>query len=200
MSFKAIIFDWGGVVTDDSGSDFYPEILHKYGATAEQVDRSLWLFRPFTKGEINEQEFWVRVAEETGLNLPSAINGTFANWPGIRANDSILSFVAELKDAGYVTAVLSNVIKPTYDQIKMNGSYDIFDYVFASCLTGQAKPEPEIYINALKKMDIEAGECIFIDDQERCLVPAEELGMTTILGVSAEQIIKDIKSKLDING
>jgi putative hydrolase of the HAD superfamily len=200
MSFKAVIFDWGGVVTDDSGSDFYPQILRRYGATSEQVDRSLWLFRPFNKGEMSEKEFWKRVAVEAELDLPDTINGTFASWPGVRANESILSFVASLKDAGYITAVLSNVIRPTYDQIKSNGGYGVFDYVFASCLTGYAKPDPEMYTYALKEMNIEANQCLFIDDQERCLAPAAELGMTTILGASGEQIIKDTKAKLGING
>lgn len=197
MSYKAVIFDWGGVVTDDPGNSFFSDVLSTYGATDEQIKNSLRFFQPFSRGEISEREFWNLVGDASSLDLPETINGTFAHWSGIAPNERVLEYVSELKEIGYVTAILSNVIEPTYLQIKRSGGYDAFDYVIASCIVGHIKPEPEIYEMLLKKINFRPEECIFIDDQERCLAPARVLGMETILGESAEQIINEINLKIN---
>ncbi len=43
-----------------------------------------------------------------------------------------------------------------------------------------AKPDPEAYRRALEILDAEGKECLIVDDRIRNLVPAKELGMTTV--------------------
>lgn len=92
----------------------------------------------------------------------------------------MLSLIKELKCNDFKVAVLSNVIKPTYDIVNEAGYYDLFDEVIASCKVGYAKPEEEIYKIALDRLSVDAEESIFVDDKQRCLGPAKNLGFQTV--------------------
>ena len=54
------------------------------------------------------------------------------------------------------------------------------------------KPEPEIYSLAVNKLEIKPEECIFVDDKEENLVPANKMGMKTVLAKNPKQIIKEV--------
>jgi putative hydrolase of the HAD superfamily len=44
-----------------------------------------------------------------------------------------------------------------------------------------AKPDPAAYQRALEILGVEGDECLIVDDRDRNLTPAKELGMTTVL-------------------
>ena len=54
----------------------------------------------------------------------------------------------------------------------------IFDIV---AMDYMAKPHPQTYIKVLEKLNAEAERCLYIDDIEKNLIPAKELGMKTVL-------------------
>ena len=62
--------------------------------------------------------------------------------------------------------------------------WSLFDPIVTSYGEGVAKPDPEIYQRLLQKLDVPAEQCLFIDDIERNLLPAQQLGMKTILFTS----------------
>ena len=51
---------------------------------------------------------------------------------------------------------------------------------------GCRKPSREIYSCALQKTGAEAGNCVFVDDRDRNLIPARALGMHAIRFVRDE--------------
>jgi putative hydrolase of the HAD superfamily len=61
-----------------------------------------------------------------------------------------------------------------------------------SCEVGFVKPQKEFYELAVKDLVVLPGECIFIDDDENNLLPAEKLGMKTVLAKKPEQIVEDV--------
>jgi putative hydrolase of the HAD superfamily len=55
-----------------------------------------------------------------------------------------------------------------------------------SALVGVRKPDPAFYLLCLEAAGVPAAEVVFLDDQERNLVPARELGMhTELVGTDA---------------
>ena len=55
-----------------------------------------------------------------------------------------------------------------------------FDVVVESSKVGYRKPEPRFYEIACELLDVQAGECVFLDDLGINLKPARQLGMATI--------------------
>jgi putative hydrolase of the HAD superfamily len=66
-------------------------------------------------------------------------------------------------------------------RVQKFGLHEIFLAFFTSCYLGQAKPDEEIYLNALGIAGCERHEAIFIDDRPLNVEPAEALGLNAIL-------------------
>ena len=57
----------------------------------------------------------------------------------------------------------------------------LFDVVIDSSEVGARKPEPKIYEITREKLDVEAGEILFVDDIGQNLKAAHRLGWQTLL-------------------
>lgn len=194
---KTLFFDWGGVVADDPGDDFLAKLLADIGASPAQIQEILQRYmKQFMRGEITEQEYWEALRAGYGFTIDESIAGEFEKWTGLQANEAVLALVDEARARGWKTAILSNVIEPTYNVLQNAGFYDRFDITVLSCKEGVAKPEREIYEIALHKAGATAEESVFIDDKQQNLDPADAMGFRTLLAKSPEQIIRDIKSLL----
>lgn len=194
---KTIFFDWGGVVADDPGDDFLTKLLLDIGARDDQIKEIFQLYmQRFMKGEISEAEYWNELRANYGFVIDDSISEEFKKWSGLVANQEILALVDEVKNKGWQTAILSNVIEPTYNVLKDAGFYDKFDMVIASCKEGLAKPDQKIYELALERARASPEESIFIDDKQRNLDPAHEMGFKTVLASSPVQVIKDVRALL----
>jgi epoxide hydrolase-like predicted phosphatase len=199
MKYKTIFFDWGGVIANDPGDEFLGELLTRVGATEGQTrDIFKSYMKDFMKGTISEVDYWQALRVKYNLVIEDSISDEFKKWKGLAANQQVLELVRRSKEQGLKTAVFSNVIEPTYNVIDQAGYYDLFDDVIASCKVGLVKPEMEIYSLALERLGARPEESIFIDDKQSNLEPANALGVTTVLAVSAEQIIHDVHDLLAI--
>ena len=194
-AYTTIFFDWGGVLATDPGDDFLRDLLANVGAEPAQIEEIYETYmRRFMRGELSESQYWQELREKYGLNIHDSISEEFKKWRGLAANEAVLQLVAEAKEHGLKTAVLSNVIEPTYNVIASAGYYDRFDDVIASWQVGSAKPEPEIYTIALQRLGVTAQESVFIDDKQKCLDPAAAMGFKTILAQNPEQIVRDVRA------
>ena len=192
-----IFFDWGGVVANDPGDDFLGQLLKNIGATDEQIAAIFETYmKRFMRGQITEQEYWQKIKRNFELSIPDTISDEFMKWNGLIANQAILDLISELRQNGLKVAILSNVIEPTYNVLKKTGYYDLFNETIASCKVGSAKPEREIYQISLDKLGTTADKSLFIDDKQRNLDPASQMGFSVILAENPEQIIRDVKKKL----
>ena len=191
-SIDTVFFDWGGVIADDPGDDFLLNLLRKIGASETQAQEIYGsTMRQFIRGEITEADYWQRLREEYGFTVHDTISEEFKDWNGLKVNPAILTLVQQAKDAGLKVALLTNVIEPTHTVLDRAGYYDCFDIVIASCKVGLAKPQSEIYQLALDRLETTAEHSLFIDDKQRNIEPAKQLGFHTILAQSPEQIITD---------
>ncbi len=192
-----VFFDWGGVVADDPGDDFLGQLLKDIGATDEQVATIFQTYmQRFMRGQITEDEYWQEIKGKFNLLIPNTISDEFMKWSGLVANRDILDLVSELRESGLKVAILSNVIEPTYNVLASAGYYDLFDEVIASCKVGYAKPELEIYQLSLDRLATTADRSLFVDDKQRNLDPALQMGFSVILAKNPEQIVSDIRNTL----
>ena len=106
----------------------------------------------------------------------------------------VLDLIKKLKK-DYKVGLLSNHIEDWLEEIiaehKLN---EVFDVITASYETKIAKPDISIFKETVKRLGVDATECIYIDDMEQNIPPAKELGMKMILFKNFEQLKKELIS------
>ena len=201
---KAVIFDLCGVCFFDFGSediDCKKRYSKALGISTEKFSetwRSIW--PSFKLGKITESEFWKTFIEK--FNAKSEVEDLKRiTREGIKPKSDVIKIVEKLRE-NYTVAMITNNSIEWVDYI--NRKYKLnekFDLIINSADVCMAKPDPEIYEFTLKKLNLKPEECIFIDDQERNLRSAKDLGMKTILFESAEKLKFELsKFEVKING
>jgi epoxide hydrolase-like predicted phosphatase len=194
---KAVIFDYNGVVKvinkyffDDVGLIFSLSAKEKENAKKVTHD----LFEQFDKGLLNEDIFWLKFSERINKPMPTNVKEMSRKLfnEHFELYQEVVNMIKNLKTAGYLTAVLSDTFLYMAEITRERNGYDYFDKVYLSCEVGFVKPQKEFYELAIKNLAVLPGECIFIDDNESNLLPAERLGMKTVLAKKPKQIIEDV--------
>ena len=94
-------------------------------------------------------------------------------------------------------AILSNMVSETLEYLKNNTSFiPLFDHGFFSCDINMVKPNPELYKYVLGHMNVNAGDCIFIDDLAVNCEAAEKVGIHSIQFCDIPQL----RSELEVLG
>lgn len=197
---KAFLFDNGGVITAGGAGNELSERLSKNlgidSGKAFELLSPVW--NQYSRGKITETELWRNVEKNYGKPISELQRDIWNKWENMRPLPEMMDLVLQLKADGYKVGLLSNVIPNTERVIRANGGYDNFDFLVLSCEVGFSKPDPEIYEIVMEHLDgIKPEEVIFLDDQERCLVPARQLGMKTILVRRPDQAIADLRKIIE---
>jgi len=122
-------------------------------------------------------------------------------WDGLFPNETMIAFMASLRDEGYRMALLTNNVREWELRWRALAPVDeIFELVIDSAFVGVRKPEPEIYELTLTALGVPAGECLFIDDIEVNCAAAREVGMSAVVFRETEQAIAEVRALLDGSG
>jgi epoxide hydrolase-like predicted phosphatase len=190
---KAVLFDFGGVLTEGGKKGFIAQtIAELLGLDPKQLDIGD-LHYMFRRGQGTEEEFFAelnrrydsRVTKEAFLRRAHAFTVP---------SQEVYALAETVRTHGIKTGILSNVFAISAEKLRQEGRYEGFDPVILSCEEGCAKPEEKLYRTAIARLGIQPEEILFIDDQDKCIPPAQKLGMHTILAVSPQQIVADTKA------
>ena len=99
----------------------------------------------------------------------------------VRLYDDSLPTVAALRERGIRTALVSNCSHATRPIVEQLGLPALFDAVVLSFEIGVRKPEPGIYETALRAIQADPAQAIFVDDQTAYCDGARALGIDTRL-------------------
>lgn len=194
MVIKAIVFDLGGVLITDfrqGGKNPWAGFLGIDEDSFEKVYSNEWF--DYKMGKISELEAWCAF-EKNGSKLSAReiydlVRSTRKFVPGTK------ELIEELKGK-YLIAALSNEGKETIEDAEERMGIDkLFDRMFVSCFMGLAKPDKRIYEKVLEELGMKVDEIVFVDDKERNITAAEEVGIDSILFESAEQTKKELQSR-----
>lgn len=85
--------------------------------------------------------------------------------------------LSRLKQEGYRLAVASNSVRHTV-QVMMERSAlaDYLEFFLSNQDVNQGKPDPEIYVNAIRRLGLSADECLVVEDNENGKQAARESG------------------------
>ncbi len=190
MKVEAIISDVGGVIVRDDFKSFFAQFETKIGMSAEAfyaltVASEEW--KLYNKDFITEEELWRRLAPT--LRVEDAVAQDLRQWRKMLIPIPETILILKRVRRRYPLYCLSNVDKTTthYLQEKYR-IYDIFDGTILSWEAAMRKPEMGIYELVIRRFNLTPEGVLFIDDKERNLIPAREVGFQTILYQSPEDL------------
>ena len=196
---KAVIFDFGAVLVKEEKT--YEEIAKKLKVTKKKAtDITSPLFKKWSCGKINEEKFWQRLEEKLERKAPSDLkNNLWLNKYLKRTRDIKGSWkiLNKLWKNKVRLALLSNIIPPRIRVNQKLGKFkrlkDLgFEAIILSCEVGFRKPDPKIYKIVLKKLNLSASSCLFVDDKLANIKAARKLGMKAIRFQSPAKLRKDL--------
>ncbi len=207
---RAVLFDAAGVLTAPFSFELV-EAAIEAGADADVlVEVLLPIFSEagdgdsvgnrLERGEVSLEEFLVSLgaAEPHIRKVIDPTQSTFfgAKWG---PNEAMHEFVAEVHEAGFATALVSNNVREwqsTWDRI-VPASLP-FDARVFSWEIGARKPEPAMYAHALEALGVAPNEALFIDDFATMAQGARDVGMAAIDFVDAASAIEQARSLLGL--
>jgi len=136
------------------------------------------------------RNFWDRVyrrlLDELGVplgeGLASAIYGTFTDMANYRLFPDVLPTLDRLSGAGLRLGVVSNFEEWLERLLESLGVTRYFDVRVISGVEGVEKPDPKIFLLALERMGVEAGEAVYVGDSVQFdVAPATAVGMLGVL-------------------
>ena len=85
--------------------------------------------------------------------------------------------LSTLKSKGYRLAVASNSIRDSVEVMMGKARLDIYlDAMFSTADISHPKPNPEIYLKAIAKLDLAASECLVVEDNDNGIRAAVDSG------------------------
>ena len=203
MKYKAIIWDFGGVITSspfeafnqfEEADDLPKDIIRTINS--ENPDTNAWA--KFESNSITIDVFndlFLKEAKAKGFDIKGRdiiklLKGS------IRKN--MVSFLRELK-SDFKLGCITNNVKSSSEENNDNETKEamsLFDHVIESSIVGIRKPNPEIYMMSCDALKVSPDQCIYLDDLGINLKPARELGMTTIKVIQPEDAIQEVRNLL----
>jgi putative hydrolase of the HAD superfamily len=193
-AIDGVIFDLGGVMTeplfrhrDDVPPEylglvafFLTEFRDHYHLTTGAHDLHL-----LETGKIGDDEFFERMCARYAAAGNEPVDPKAAQkvifGRGMVASAAMADAVRQIRDAGYKTALLTNISREGEALFRDLFPVDeLFDVVVDSSKVGLRKPDPEIYRLTCSRLGVAPERCLFIDDLLCNVEAADALGMQTI--------------------
>ncbi len=207
-TFKAVIFDLGGVVFS-SPMRAFSKLEQQHGLERNFLNRmiirngeeSAWSKLERGLLSLDEQfyqSFDAEITQAGAQNFSSKILMREVNQ-SMGVNQCMIEAIKNLRKANYKVAALTN------NWIESKGREGFgeaikthFDVFVESAIEGIQKPDPAIYLRTLKKLDVAASESVFLDDIGRNLKSAQVLGIHTIKVTDALKAVQELETVLGI--
>ena len=185
MRVAAVIFDMDGLMVDT-------EPL--YQASWQQAASELG----YDLDDDLYTQFVGRPTPACELLLVSAFGSAFpldrfrTRWPGlwtaemarvgVQAKGGLLELL-DFVDAQQLPKAVATSSEASYASVTLEQArlLDRFSVVVSGDQIARGKPEPDIYLEAARRLGVPASECVVFEDSESGICAAERAGMTGVL-------------------
>ena len=208
MAHRALIVDFGGVLTTHLG-DAFRSFCEREGVDYERVRRRLRqaygerdpesLVARFETGRMPREEFEreLAVGLSDGLDPPIASERLIERMlTDLRLDNDMVAAVRAARGGGVPTALLSNSWGVEYYPHDLLA--ELFDQIVISGEVGLRKPDPEVFRMAADRLGLPPGDCVFVDDLASNIQAAEAVGMHGVLHEAAPRTIAELERLLEV--
>jgi putative hydrolase of the HAD superfamily len=197
MDLKAVIFDYGEVLSGPPDPRAHRNLLAIAGVQEEPFEKAYWAHRlDYDADVLNGQTYWQTVARDTGVHFTADQIGQLMEQDAImwmNLNPAMLAWIPKIKQAGFRLGILSNMgdgvlgyMRPRFPWLAQ------FDHLTWSCELGVVKPDPAIYLHTVKKLGVSPDRALFIDNLQKNVDGAEAVGLQAALFENVEQLQNDL--------
>lgn len=186
---KAVIFDCFGVLVREGWFAFldtyFSDDVNRRKQAVEGMSR-------MGTGLISHDEFIEQLAQLAGVPFGEVESILTDNPP----DEELFDYIAKELKPKYKIAILSNAGADRTVELFGEERAELFDEVVLSFQIGAVKPDAHAYETTASRLGVAADECIFIDDQERYCVAAEQIGMKAVFHENTKNTIAKIEELL----
>jgi len=223
---KAIFFDLDGTLRHSipAGGDVFTDYVLTLGLQINQEGRlramrwehlywanSVDLRDDLVAHSGETENFWVEYSRRRLVALGASPDWAMELAPKTSAHmgevykpesivpEDVRRVLPELKQAGYIMAVISNRDKPFQETLETHGLSEFFSFSLAGGEVDVFKPEPGIFEHALKRVDVTAPEAVYVGDNYYAdVIGSRRAGLRPVLydpkGIFPEADCATIKS------
>lgn len=202
---STVIFDFGGVLGLPQDPTRVAAMAAICRLPVERFRREYQVDRlELDRGTLLKEDYWSRIMAVGGVtptrDIVEEIEREDAlGWTAI--NRVVVAWAAELRHAGYRTAILSNMPPDKLAFMRSSRDFDFideFDAAFFSCDHRLVKPEPGFYRLCLSGLGTHPAQCLFLDDSEVNAAGARAMGIHAILFRSARETAEVVSRDWDV--
>ena len=197
MSLRAVIFDYGMVLTGKPNAEAHDALVRLTGLTSERFESLYWVDRhAYDEGKLSGITFWQKFLSNASIpatsELVRQLNDLDARmWT--TENPAMLDWQLALKQHGLKTAILSNMGDSVLARMERTFTWlDRFDVLVWSYQHRMAKPDHAIYHHTLAQLGTQPAETLFIDDKSVNVEAARDLGLTAIEFTTVDRLRGDL--------
>ncbi len=202
MVIKAVIFDLGGVLLRTQDFSVREALAERLSMDRHELEEFVFGGESgdrAQRGEVSAQQHGENLRYQLGYSpqeFQAFLDEFFASD---RIDEQLVDYIRVLRKK-YKTALLSNSADDLRQKISEKWHIqDAFDLLIISAEVGAAKPDPRIFRFTLDQLGIPAGETIFVDDFQRNVDAAAEMGIHAIRFISPQQICEELDRLLNGN-
>lgn len=194
-NIKAFIFDLDGVIVDtvkfhylawrklanDMGFDISSEQNEKLKGVSR--DHSLNQILNWGNKTVSEEKFGQLMASKNEDYLQSIAHMDEGDiLPGVK---KIMDFLTE-NNIPFALGSASKNARPIVESLKLK---DRFDAIVDGNDVIKAKPDPEVFLIAAKKLGVSPGDCLVFEDSVAGVEAANSAGMVSV-GIGDKEILR----------
>jgi putative hydrolase of the HAD superfamily len=179
---RVVLFDYGEVISHSPSAAERAELLAIAGAEPEPFWRSYDSNRDaLDRGTLSVPEYWARVAADVGADWSlSTVHRLwtvdFRSW--ISVEPGTVDLLERLHRGGTRIALLSNAGFDYSSPFRFSPMAQVFERMFVSAEMLSLKPDPEIYLEVARELEVEPQQLIFVDNKLVNVEGATALGIT----------------------
>ncbi|HTU50077.1 MAG TPA: HAD family phosphatase [Acidobacteriaceae bacterium] len=200
MPLRAVIFDYGMVLSGPPEPGARARLLEISGLSPEIFDAHYWRYRlDYDRGTLNGHSYWPIIAREAGVSFsPQQIEALIEQdvllWATL--DPIMLEWVNRVRASGMKIAILSNMGEELLAYMRENfGWLDGFHHLTWSCELNLIKPMAAIYEHTLEKLNVRADEALFIDDRLENVEGARAVGIHSLLFRGVGKLQEDLQQE-----
>jgi FMN phosphatase YigB (HAD superfamily) len=190
---KGVFFDAAGVFYDRKESDIaYVESLLKQSGYPTEISAEARvglkeLRNQATEGRISHVDYWDQFLQRYGVNMPEKrkvmVAGILEHAHQIFVFPGGREALAGLKERGFVLGIITDTMWPSEWKkrwLGVAGVNEFFDVFISSAELGAHKPEPVMYLSAIRQANLTPSECAFVGHDAPELDGARQAAMATV--------------------
>ena len=197
MALRAVVFDYGMVLTGPQDPESHASLLRITGLPLDRFESLYWTDRhAYDEGKLTGITFWQKLVRDAGLNLEPSIVEELSDldarmWS--TQNPATLAWQTQLKQRGLLTAILSNIGDNVLASVEREFDWiHRFDVRVWSYQLHMAKPDPAIYRHTLTELGTRPEETLFLDDKLANIEAARALGIKALQFSTIERLREDL--------